>query len=84
MNGVRAGRAEREAIKVRLKRLKEWRASVGGDLGLDPGLLWPAASLERLAAQPETLDAELGSPVVREWQRRELAAPLRDFAAGLG
>ena len=84
VNGVRAGRAEREAIKVRLKRLKEWRASVGGDLGLDPGLLWPAASLERLAAQPETLDAELGSPVVREWQRRELAAPLRDFAAGLG
>ena len=41
-------------------------------------------SLERLATQPETLDAELGSPVVREWQRREFAAHLRDFAAGLG
>jgi len=60
----------------RLQKLKKWRLKLGEQLTLDPALLWPMASLERLAKSPHTLDAELGSPDVRRWQREEFAAAL--------
>ena len=40
--------------QARLQRLKRWRADRGAMLGLDPALLWPTSSLERLALQPES------------------------------
>lgn len=73
-----------------LHRLKRWRTERGAMLGLDPALLWPTASLERLALQPETWNAELAAgslslpaeymgrlPEVRDWQRREFSQELR-------
>ena len=56
----------------------------GEDLGLNPGLLWPAASLERLARYPESLEAELASAEVRKWQQREFSASLQQVVATLG
>lgn len=64
---------------VRLQRLKAWRSALGRRLSLDPALLWPMASLERLAREP---GAELASPDVRVWQRQEFEGALRAVLAG--
>ena len=48
-------------------------------LGLDPALLWPAASLERLAQRPHLWDTELaetGAAEIRHWQRQQFAPEL--------
>ena len=75
--------AQRAKIGDRLHILKGWRTAQGQRKQLDPALLWPAASLERLAAAPDTVDAELVSPEVRTWQRQELGESLRGFLAAL-
>lgn len=66
-------------VQSRLHRLKTWRTEKGATLGLDPALLWPAASLERLAHAPESWTEEVsetGAIEIRTWQRREFAAEL--------
>jgi ribonuclease D len=60
----------------RLSRLKAWRTALGVTLSLDPSLLWPTASLERLAKDPGTYDGEINSPVVRLWQRERFGSSL--------
>ena len=65
----------------RLQILKEWRANLGRQLSIDPALVWPMASLERLGRAPRTLGAELQSPEVRQWQSEQFATSLR--ASGL-
>jgi len=66
-----------QELIARLQKLKAWRSALGERLSMDPSLLWPMASLERLAGQASTLDAELGAPEVRAWQRQEFGASLR-------
>ena len=66
--------------QARLKLLKAWRFQQGAALGLDQALVWPTASLERLAhywnrATNESPDG--GAPEVRNWQRREFSHALR-------
>ena len=61
----------------RLQILKKWRANLGMQLSIDPALIWPMASLERLGKAPHTLDAELQSPEVRQWQCEQFATSLR-------
>ena len=61
----------------RLGRLKRWRAGLGAELAVDPSILWPMRSLERLARAPGSLDAECASAEVRVWQRERFAEPLR-------
>ena len=68
--------SERKRADARLKVLKTWRKEQGERLSLDPGLLWPAVSLERLARRPDSLASELTSPEVRRWQEREFGASL--------
>ena len=80
--GPSLSRAERARAKGRLVLLKEWRTGLGVRLGLDPALLWPAASLTRLAGRPGDLETELASPEVRAWQRREFEKELRVFLRG--
>ena len=63
----------------RLSRLKDWRASLGATLSLDPSLLWPTASLERLARAPDTLGVELISSNIRRWQRDRFASSLHAY-----
>ncbi len=60
----------------RLQMLKKWRVDLGGQLSIDPALVWPMVSLERLAKAPGTLGAELQSPEVRQWQREQFATSL--------
>ena len=60
----------------RLQVLKKWRADQGRQLSIDPALVWPMASLERLAKASHTLSAELYSPEVRRWQREQFATSL--------
>ena len=59
-----------------LTRLKRWRADLGTQLAVDPSILWPMRSLERLARMPGSLEAECSSAEVRRWQRERFAASL--------
>ena len=62
---------------TRLTRLKVWCTALGIKLALDPSLLWPAASLERLARAPDNFDDEITSAGIRRWQRDNFASSLR-------
>ena len=73
---IRAKRASEEQVQ-RLSRLKEWRTSLGSSLSLDPSLLWPLTSLERLAKAPDTLNVEITSDSIRNWQRDVVASSLQ-------
>ena len=79
---VAAERLSHEQIQ-RLTRLKAWRVSLGANLTLDPPLLWPTASLERLAKAPDTLSVELTSADIRRWQRDHFASALRAYLESL-
>ena len=63
----------------RLSILKEWRLRKGSELSLDPAILWPVASLQRIARKPAELSEELSNennPDVRKWQKDLLAKEL--------
>ena len=79
--GERLSPKERTRARAKLRILKGWRSEQGAALRLDPALVWPAASLERLAARPESFAAELECGDVRQWQRREFGESLGMFAA---
>ncbi|MDV2989710.1 MAG: HRDC domain-containing protein [Dehalogenimonas sp.] len=61
----------------RLNRLKEWRSSICTNLYLEPDLIWPTASLGRLALAPDTLQIELEMPAIRRWQRDNFGMTLQ-------
>lgn len=69
--------------KMNLKILKEWRAAEGKKLGLDPPLLWPTRSLERLARIKTDLEEEFFSGEVRDWQRQEFGRALSEVVKSL-
>ncbi len=73
---IKAVRASEEQVQ-RLSRLRDWRTSLGSSLSLDPSLLWPLTSLERLAKAPDTLSVELTSDEIRHWQRDVVASSLQ-------
>ena len=66
-------------VQMRLQKLKQWRAGHGAALGLDPALIWPATSLDRLAHGPDSWKTEMesgGGAEVRNWQRAEFGEDL--------
>jgi ribonuclease D len=68
----------REA-QARQQKLKQWRSDKGAALALDPALIWPAASLDRLAQNPDSWETEVadtGAAEVRAWQREQFAGEL--------
>ncbi|MCY4473939.1 MAG: hypothetical protein OXC83_00685 [Chloroflexi bacterium] len=67
----------KELFKTRLSILKAWRSQLGNELRLNPGLLWPTKSLERLARNPCNLELEATSAEVRDWQKLQFGANLR-------
>ena len=78
---VSSGRArisakERQTARKRLGVLKRWRAEQARNLGLSAGMVWSAASLERIAHDNARFDDEMASSSVRKWQRREFAPSL--------
>ena len=73
----RMSRAETVAAGARLAALKAWRSELGASLGLDPPLLWPMSSLQRLSRAPDSLADETRSEEVRHWQRAEFGDAIR-------
>ncbi len=67
----------------RLNHLKEWRMSLGNGLALDPSLIWPLASLERLAVAPDSLSIELNSGDIRQWQQDTFLSSLKAYLESL-
>ncbi len=82
-NGEPKTRTEQAKDDARLRKLKSWRRKLGKKLELDPSLLWPRVSLERLARDLSTLSSELDSREVRDWQRSEFSVSLRKVVASL-
>ena len=76
----RPTRAEAARMSARLKRLKQWRTAEAARLSIDPALVWPMRSLERLSRDPRAIAEEIDSPEVRRWQAREFGAGLRAAA----
>jgi ribonuclease D len=68
----------------RLTGLKAWRMSLGAKLSLDPSLLWPMVSLQRLAKEPGTIDAEANSDYVRRWQKEQFLSALQIYLKNNG
>ncbi len=81
--GVQMTAAHRARAKDRIIRLKVWRTELGKALKLDPALLWPLASLERLSRDNGNLDKEYDSPEVRQWQTQEFGDSLRRLLASI-
>lgn len=79
----RVGTGERKVVRERLRLLKQWRLDLALALDLDPGLLWPARSLERISANPCHIESDLHDSSVRHWQREEFAASLSAIVAQL-
>lgn len=71
-NGSRRSRPAPKYF-ARLKALKSWRVSKGKALGLDPAVLWPLPSLERMA---ESLRLEQPNQEIRRWQFQQSASDL--------
>ena len=68
--------------RQRSQALKQWRLERATALGIGSSLVWPAASLERIALEPEGWRTEVsgdGPAEVRCWQRREFAVALEEF-----
>ena len=66
-------------VQARQQKLKQWRSDKGVALALDPALIWPAASLDRLAHDPDSWKSEIadtGAPELRAWQRGQFAGEL--------
>ena len=79
----RLSREETAAIRRRLRSLKEWRVKEADALAIDPALVWPMSSIERLARRPSALDEERESREVRHWQFALGAERLRELLASL-
>jgi ribonuclease D len=68
---------------ARWEALKQWRTQQGQALALDPALVWPMASLERLGRDPDAFNAELRAPEVRRWQAKRFGPLLQERLAVL-
>lgn len=57
------------AVRMRIDRLKAWRAGAAAQAGLDPGLLLPQRLIEAIAqGGPATPEALAAVPGVRRWR----------------
>ncbi len=70
--------------KRRYQLLREWRETTAASLALDPSLIWPRQSLERLAENPALLSSEPVSGEVRQWQMAEFGDALGEVLRGNG
>ncbi len=82
---VHGAEARTDEQNYRFKALRSLLATRAAKLEMDVSLLWPSASLERLATDPESWRSELFDDdvqEVRQWQRREFAEELAKLCAG--
>ena len=71
------------AEKQRMEVLKAWRKGHGEELKIDPSLVWPMASLKRLAWDPDGVNAETSAHEVRRWQAAEFGPSLLEAVTDL-
>ena len=71
------------AERQRLEELKLWRKAHGSNLSIDPSLVWPTVSLERLARDPGAIGKEMASPDVRRWQSAEFGKSMLEATEAL-
>ena len=71
--------AMKPAQKKRLELLKSWRINLGAELNIDPSLVWPTVSLERIARNAALTKNELDSAEVRHWQVKNFQKNLTTF-----
>ncbi len=67
------------SANARLDILKNWRLRKGEEFSLDPAILWPMSSLQRIAREPALLSEELSNEnnsAIRNWQKNLLATEL--------
>lgn len=63
--------------ETRLEELKRWRAQRARELGLDPGVFCPNASLEEIAGEmPRTAEELARLPNLKSWWARHFGAEL--------
>jgi len=67
------------AQKKRLDLLKSWRINTGAKLNIDPSLVWPTSSLERMAMNVNLIKNEINSSEVRRWQVKSFLKNLSTF-----
>ena len=79
----RVSAVERQSRRRRLGVLKDWRREHAHRLGLGVGLVWSAASLERISIDPSNFSEELTDQSIRHWQRSELADSLATLVKGM-
>jgi len=71
-----------KSANSRLTVLKDWRLRKGKELSLDPAILWPAASFQRIARSPALFSDELSdknNSDVRNWQKNLFAKELNNL-----
>ena len=72
-----------EVYRKRLDALKAWRKERAAGLCVEPSLVWPIASMERIAREPESAAAEMEGSDVRRWQAGEFGPSLAAAVRGL-
>jgi ribonuclease D len=80
-NGTGRRRLDRRG-EVRLDHLKRWRAAKARELGLDPGVFCPNATLEAIAwTDPTDADQLLRIDAVKRWWAKEFGAEVAALTA---
>ena len=78
-----APKVDEKTYRRRLDALREWRNGHAESLSLAPGLIWPMASMERLARDPDQVTQEMEACEVRRWQVAEFGESLTARTGGL-
>ena len=64
----------------RLKRLKQWRETRSGEVGIDAGILANNSLLEALSeAAPVSEEGLKAIPLMKQWQRKEFGPELTEL-----
>ena len=70
-------------MKERLEYLKSWRMKISKKLNLAPSLIWPLASLNRLAKKSHEFESELSDISIKNWQKKMFSKDLDNFLTSL-
>ena len=70
-------------MKERLEHLKSWRINISKKLNLAPSLIWPLASLNRLAKKSHEFESELSDISIKNWQKKVFSKDLDNFLTSL-
>ena len=70
-------------MRERYDHLKTWRIKISKKLNLAPSIIWPLASLNRLAKKSHQLELELSDISIKNWQKEMFSKDLDKFLTSL-